>query len=79
MPHLKIPVSSCLLIGDEVASYGGPSSLARRLNEAAAKWTAQGELDFLNTWWVYIGFSMAYLSQNASRTYKLGEEGGVSL
>jgi hypothetical protein len=39
-----------LLIDDEVASYGGPASMARRLNEAAARWTARGDLDFLNNW-----------------------------
>jgi hypothetical protein len=38
------------LIDDEVASYGGPASLARRLNEAAANWMAHGDLDFLNNW-----------------------------
>jgi len=38
------------LIGDEIAAYGGPARLARRLNEAAADWTAQGDLDFLNNW-----------------------------
>lgn len=38
------------LTRDNIASHGGPSSLARRLNEAAANWTAYGDLDFLNTW-----------------------------
>ncbi|KAI9466017.1 hypothetical protein BJY52DRAFT_1238865 [Lactarius psammicola] len=37
------------------ASYGGPASLARRLNEAAADWTAQGDLDFLNNWTYKLG------------------------
>jgi hypothetical protein len=39
----------CLIDG-EIAEYGGPTKLARRLNEAAANWTAQGDLDFLNNW-----------------------------
>jgi hypothetical protein len=38
------------LIDRKKAPYGGPASLARRLNEAAANWTAQGDLDFLNNW-----------------------------
>ncbi|KAH9079225.1 phosphoglycerate mutase-like protein [Lactarius deliciosus] len=37
------------------SSYGGPASLARRLNEAAADWTAQGDLDFLNNWTYKLG------------------------
>ena len=39
-----------LLIVGEKASFGGPSSLAHRLHEAAANWTAKGNLDFLNSW-----------------------------
>jgi len=39
-----------LFIGCEIASYGGPANLAHRLNEAAADWTAQGDLNFLNHW-----------------------------
>ena len=38
------------LIDVEIAAYGGPTTLARRLNEAAANWTANGDLDFLNNW-----------------------------
>jgi hypothetical protein len=38
------------LIDDEIAAYGGPTELAHRLNEAAADWTAHGDLDFLNNW-----------------------------
>jgi hypothetical protein len=38
------------LVDCEIASYGGPAALAHRLNEAAADWTAQGDLDFLNNW-----------------------------
>jgi hypothetical protein len=38
------------LIDGEIAAFGGPASLARRLNEAAANWTAQRDLDFLNNW-----------------------------
>jgi hypothetical protein len=37
------------------SSYGGPSSLARRLNKAAADWTAQGDLGFLNNWTYKLG------------------------
>ncbi|KAH9030686.1 phosphoglycerate mutase-like protein [Lactarius pseudohatsudake] len=37
------------------SSYGGPASLARRLNDAAADWTAQGDLDFLNNWTYKLG------------------------
>ncbi|KAI0306751.1 phosphoglycerate mutase-like protein [Multifurca ochricompacta] len=37
------------------ASYGGPSSLASRLNKAAANWTARGELNFLNDWTYKLG------------------------
>ncbi|KAI0273831.1 phosphoglycerate mutase-like protein [Gloeopeniophorella convolvens] len=37
------------------AAYGGPASLARRLNEAAVDWTAQGELEFLNNWTYKLG------------------------
>jgi hypothetical protein len=44
------PLSFFYVIGDEIAAYGGPARLARRLNEAAADWTAQGDLDFLNNW-----------------------------
>jgi hypothetical protein len=39
-----------VLIDGEIAAYGGPAKLARRLNKAAANWTAQGDLDFLNNW-----------------------------
>jgi len=38
------------LIDGGIAAYGGPAELAHRLNEAAANWTAQGDLDFLNNW-----------------------------
>lgn len=31
-------------------SYGGPAYLAGRLHDAAAQWTASGELEFLNEW-----------------------------
>jgi hypothetical protein len=37
------------------AAYGGPAALAHRLNEAAADWTAQGDLDFLNNWTYKLG------------------------
>ncbi|KAG5727396.1 3-phytase A [Termitomyces sp. T112] len=37
------------------ASYGGPASLAARLNEAAAEWNASGSLDFLNDWTYKLG------------------------
>ena len=38
------------LIDCEIAEYGGPTTLADRLNKAAANWTAHGDLDFLNNW-----------------------------
>jgi hypothetical protein len=38
------------LIDGGIASYGGPTTLAHRLNKAAANWTAHGDLDFLNNW-----------------------------
>ncbi|KAG5337265.1 hypothetical protein C0989_010032 [Termitomyces sp. Mn162] len=38
------------------ASYGGPASLAARLNEAAAEWNASGSLEFLNDWYVPLFF-----------------------
>jgi hypothetical protein len=41
---------SIFLTDGKIAAFGGPASLARRLNEAAANWTAQGDLDFLNNW-----------------------------
>ncbi|KAI9509975.1 phosphoglycerate mutase-like protein [Russula earlei] len=37
------------------ASYAGPFKLARRLNEAAANWTAHGDLVFLNDWTYKLG------------------------
>lgn len=43
-------------IDGEIAAYGGPAALAHRLNEAAANWTAQGDLDFLNNWYVWANF-----------------------
>jgi hypothetical protein len=46
----NIAVSPFCLIDGEIASYGGPTTLAHRLNEAAANWTAHGDLDFLNNW-----------------------------
>ena len=36
--------------GEFAASYGGPAYLAGRLHDAAAQWTASGELEFLNEW-----------------------------
>ncbi|KAG6828355.1 hypothetical protein H0H92_008243 [Tricholoma furcatifolium] len=38
-----------------LASYGGPTKLADKLNNAAANWTATGELDFLNSWTYKLG------------------------
>ncbi len=46
---LRIPVS-LHSYHDETAKYGGPASLARRLHKAAANWTANNDLDFLNSW-----------------------------
>ncbi|KAH9966467.1 phosphoglycerate mutase-like protein [Russula dissimulans] len=37
------------------AAYGGPTNFAHRLNEAAADWTAHGDLDFLNGWTYKLG------------------------
>ncbi|KAF9265875.1 phosphoglycerate mutase-like protein [Marasmius fiardii PR-910] len=37
------------------ASYGGPSGLANRLNQAASNWTASGDLNFLNEWTYKLG------------------------
>lgn len=39
----------------EWASYGGPAQLADRLNKAAEKWTASGDLEFLNEWTYKLG------------------------
>ncbi|KAG7086094.1 hypothetical protein E1B28_003609 [Marasmius oreades] len=36
-------------------SYGGPASLATRLNKAASQWTASGNLSFLNEWTYKLG------------------------
>ncbi|KAF5386917.1 hypothetical protein D9615_002003 [Tricholomella constricta] len=37
------------------SSYGGPARLAGRLNDAAAKWNASGDLEFLNEWTYKLG------------------------
>lgn len=47
---------------DDIAFYGGPASLARRLHKAAADWTAKGDLDFLNSWQVYVKLSQIHLT-----------------
>lgn len=36
----------------QFASYGGPANFSGRLNQAAAGWTATGDLEFLNEWCV---------------------------
>lgn len=40
------------LRGMLLASYGGPAAFATRLNLNAENWTAKGDLDFLNEWYV---------------------------
>ncbi|KAG7086430.1 hypothetical protein E1B28_002384 [Marasmius oreades] len=37
------------------ASYAGPATLAKRLNQAASQWTASGDLNFLNEWTYKLG------------------------
>ncbi|KAJ7611620.1 phosphoglycerate mutase-like protein [Roridomyces roridus] len=37
------------------ASYGGPAKLASRLGAAASKWTASGDLAFMNEWTYKLG------------------------
>ena len=36
----------------QFASYGGPANFSGRLNQAAAGWTATGDLKFMNEWCV---------------------------
>lgn len=36
----------------EIASYGGPSRLATKLHDAGVNWSAEGDLSFLNEWFV---------------------------
>ncbi|KIK61887.1 hypothetical protein GYMLUDRAFT_165643 [Collybiopsis luxurians FD-317 M1] len=36
-------------------SYGNPAKFARRLHEAAKKWTAKGDLEFMNDWTYKLG------------------------
>jgi hypothetical protein len=34
----------------DVASYAGPAKFAGRLHAAVEKWTASGDLSFMNEW-----------------------------
>lgn len=37
-----------------IASYGGPANFSGRLNKAASQWTALGDLEFMNEWYVAV-------------------------
>ncbi|KAF9077271.1 histidine phosphatase superfamily [Rhodocollybia butyracea] len=37
------------------ATFGGPADLARRLHDVADKWTAKGDLKFMNSWTYKLG------------------------
>ncbi|KAI0791592.1 phosphoglycerate mutase-like protein [Irpex lacteus] len=39
----------------QYASYGGPANFSGRLNQAASKWNATGELEFMNEWRYKLG------------------------
>ncbi|KAI0701864.1 phosphoglycerate mutase-like protein [Cytidiella melzeri] len=39
----------------QYASFGGPANFSGRLNQAAARWNATGELEFMNTWTYKLG------------------------
>lgn len=67
----RIPRKKLIYI---VASYGGPAPFAQRLNQAASKWTASRDLEFMNEWCACPLLALYIHPHLSSRTYKLGEE-----
>jgi hypothetical protein len=50
--YLCYYVQSVVEFVRETATYGNPADFAGRLHKAAKKWTAKGDLKFMNDWYV---------------------------